>query len=73
MRFYFFAKNRVYSKCPWCMLNLFLTLSIGLQASILLELLEYLCIIPFHVLSLLAGLGRTLEYFYVTRSLLSLG
>jgi hypothetical protein len=55
------------------MLNLFLTLSIGLQASILSELLEYLCIIPFHVLSLLAGLDRTLEYFYVTRSLLSLG
>jgi hypothetical protein len=37
------------------------------------ELLEYLCVIPFHELSLLPGLARTLEYFYVMLSLLSLG
>jgi hypothetical protein len=35
----------------------FLYLPIGLHASILLELLEYLCIISFHVLSLLPGIG----------------
>jgi hypothetical protein len=40
----------------------FLILSIGLHATSLLELLECLCVIPFLVLSLLPGLGRTLEY-----------
>jgi hypothetical protein len=29
----------------------------------LLELVEYLCVVSFHKLSLLPGLGRTLEYF----------
>jgi hypothetical protein len=37
------------------------------------ELLEYLCVIPFHVLSLLPSLGRKLEYLYGMLSLLSLG
>jgi hypothetical protein len=40
---------------------------------LLSELLEYLCVISFHVLSLLSGLGRTLVFFYVMLSLLSLG
>jgi hypothetical protein len=35
----------------------FLYLSIGMHVSILLKLLEYLGVIPFHVLSLLLGLG----------------
>jgi hypothetical protein len=34
----------------------------------LLELLEYLCVIPFHVLSLLPGLDRTLGIFYIMLS-----
>jgi Na+/H+ antiporter NhaA len=46
----------------------FLYLSIRLHASILSELLKYLCFIHFHELSLLTGLGRTLKYFYVMLS-----
>jgi hypothetical protein len=34
---------------------------------------EYLYVIPFHELSLLTGLGRTLEFVCVMLSLLSLG
>jgi hypothetical protein len=40
---------------------------------LLSELLEYLCVVSFHKLSLLRGLGRTLEYFYVMLSLLCPG
>jgi hypothetical protein len=50
-----------------------LYLSIGLHASILSELLEYLCVIPFHELSLLTGLGGTLEFLTLCLVLLSLG
>jgi hypothetical protein len=39
----------------------------------LLKLLDYLCVIPFHDLSLLTRLSRTLEYFFVMLSLSSLG
>jgi hypothetical protein len=45
------------------MFYLLLILSIGLHASNYLELLEALYVIPFHELSLLPGLGRTLVYF----------
>jgi hypothetical protein len=37
------------------------------------ELLEYLCVIPFHVLSLLPGLGRTLVIFYAMLSFAKFG
>jgi hypothetical protein len=37
------------------------------------ELLGIQCIISFHELSLLSGLGRILEYFYVMLRLSSLG
>jgi hypothetical protein len=40
---------------------------------LLSEMLEYLCVIPFQVLSLLSGLGRTLAILYVMLNLLSLG
>jgi hypothetical protein len=33
---------------------------------------EYLCVISFHELSLLTGLGRTLEFIYFMLSLSSL-
>jgi hypothetical protein len=39
----------------------------------LLELWEIPMYLSFHTLSLLPGLGRILEYFYVILSLLSLG
>jgi hypothetical protein len=34
---------------------------------------KYLCVISFHELSLLTGLGRTLEFIYVMLSLWSPG
>jgi hypothetical protein len=37
------------------------------------EFLGILCVISFHELSLLTGLGRTLEFVYVVLSLKSLG
>jgi hypothetical protein len=40
---------------------------------LLSELLGIICVISFHVLSLLPGLGRILVMFYVMLSLLSLG
>jgi hypothetical protein len=40
---------------------------------LLSELLEYLCVIHFYVLSLFLGLGRKLAILYVMLSLLSLG
>jgi hypothetical protein len=40
---------------------------------ILSELLGILYVLSIHDLSLLTGLDRTLEYFYVMLSLLSLG
>jgi hypothetical protein len=56
------------------MLYRLLILSIGLHASILSELLEYLCVIIFHVLSVLTRFGWNARvYFYVMLSLLSLG
>jgi hypothetical protein len=36
------------------------------------KLLDYLCVIYFHDLFLLTGLGKTLEYFYIMLSLTSL-
>jgi hypothetical protein len=38
-----------------------------------LELLGILCVISFHELPMLPGLGSILEYFYTMLSLLSLG
>jgi hypothetical protein len=40
---------------------------------VLSELLEYLCVISYHVLSLLPGLGRTLVIFYVMLSFVEFG
>jgi hypothetical protein len=40
---------------------------------LLLELLGILGVIPFHELSLLSGLGRTLVIIYVMLNVLSLG
>jgi hypothetical protein len=52
---------------------IFLYLSIGMHASIVVGIIGNPSVICFHVLSLLPGLGRILVIFYVLLSLLSLG
>jgi hypothetical protein len=52
---------------------IFLYLSIGMHASIVVRIVGNPSVISFHVLSLLPGLGRILVIFYVMLSLLSLG
>jgi hypothetical protein len=52
---------------------IFLYLSIGMHASIVVGIVGNPSIISFYVLSLLLGLGRILIIFYVMLSLLSLG
>jgi hypothetical protein len=52
---------------------IFLYLSIGMHASIVVGIIGNPSVIYFHVLSLLPGLGRILVIFYVLLSLLSLG
>jgi hypothetical protein len=52
---------------------IFLYLSIGMHASVFVEIVGILCVIPFYVLSLLSGLGRTLVIFMSCLVLLSLG
>jgi hypothetical protein len=52
---------------------IFLYLSIGMHASIVVAIVGNPSVISFHVLSLLPGLGRILVIFYFMLSLLSLG
>jgi hypothetical protein len=52
---------------------IFLYLSIGMHASIVVGIIGNPSVISFHVLSLLPGLGRILVIFYVMLRLLSLG
>jgi hypothetical protein len=52
---------------------IFLYLSIGMHASIVVRFIGNPSVISFHVLYLLPGLGRILVIFYILLSLPSLG
>jgi hypothetical protein len=54
-------------------LHIFLYLSIGMHASIVVGIIGNPSVISFHVLSLLPRLGRILVIFYIILSFLSLG
>jgi hypothetical protein len=51
---------------------IFLYLSIGMHASIVVRIIANPSVISFHVLSLLLGLGSILLIFYIMLSLMSL-